>query len=520
LVQGHGGGEMSDASLDASGDYTGGYLTYQNMSNITLAGGTAAIFLYSTNGRPPTVAIPASANPNPVTGNSTVLSVLGADSGGESSLTYTWTETAGPAAASFTANGTNAAQNTTVTFSQAGTYTFQATITDTSGLSVASSVNVTVDQTLSSIVVTPGPVTLNDGGTQQFAATGLDQFGQALSMQPTLIWTVGSGGIGTINSSGVYSAPISGTGSATVQASGGMISGSATVTVQTAQPPTVVTPASASPTSVTGTTTKLSVVGADAAGEASLTYTWSSTGPAAVTFSSNSTNAAQDVTATFTKAGTYTFTATIIDPAGLSTTSSVTVTVAQKLTRIVVSPATVALAINEKQQFAATALDQFGIALAAQPTLTWSKPSGVGTISSTGLYTASVAKGGSATVRASAGGLNGTATVTVNFTAPTAPSNLAASIVSGMVALVWRDTSPSAAGFHVQRSTNGTSWTTLANASASQTSYTTALPKAGTTYYYRIVAYNAAGTSAASNVVSVTHGGMISDIERILSGEI
>jgi fibronectin type 3 domain-containing protein len=45
LVQGHGGGPMSDASLDANGNYIGGYLTYTNMSSITMAGGTAAIFL-------------------------------------------------------------------------------------------------------------------------------------------------------------------------------------------------------------------------------------------------------------------------------------------------------------------------------------------------------------------------------------------------------------------------------------------------------------------------------------------
>ena len=39
---------------------------------------------------PPTVAQPAAANPNPVAGTTTNLSVLGADDGGESALTYTW----------------------------------------------------------------------------------------------------------------------------------------------------------------------------------------------------------------------------------------------------------------------------------------------------------------------------------------------------------------------------------------------------------------------------------------------
>ena len=43
-------------------------------------------------------------------------------------------------------------------------------------------------------------------------------------------------------------------------------------------PPTVATPAAASPPTVTGTTAALSVLGADAAGELTLTYTWTTTG--------------------------------------------------------------------------------------------------------------------------------------------------------------------------------------------------------------------------------------------------
>ena len=92
--------------------------------------------------------------------------------------------------------------------------------------------------------------------------------------------------------------------------------------------PNVVTPASASPNPVTsGLTTSVSVLGADPAGEASLTYTWSATGPASVAFSPNGTNAAKASTATFTATGAYTLTATITDGGGQSTTSSVNVTV-------------------------------------------------------------------------------------------------------------------------------------------------------------------------------------------------
>ena len=104
------------------------------------------------------------------------------------------------------ANGSNAAKNSTATFSKAGNYSFQVTITDAGGLSTTSTVNVTVNQTLSSINVTPATATLNENQTQQFSATGFDQFGNALTSQPSFTWSKASG-VGSIDSSGLYTAP-------------------------------------------------------------------------------------------------------------------------------------------------------------------------------------------------------------------------------------------------------------------------------------------------------------------------
>ena len=102
------------------------------------------------------MATAAAASPNPVTGTTCNLSVLGADDAGESNLTYTWSTTGTPpAAVSFSANGSNAAKNTTATFTAAGNYSFQVTITDPGGLTATSSVNVTVNQTLTAIAVSP-----------------------------------------------------------------------------------------------------------------------------------------------------------------------------------------------------------------------------------------------------------------------------------------------------------------------------------------------------------------------------
>ena len=61
-------------------------------------------------------------------------------------MTYTWIVLGTPPApVTFSVNGTNAAQNTTATFTQSGTYNLQATITNGEGLSTTSSVLVTVN---------------------------------------------------------------------------------------------------------------------------------------------------------------------------------------------------------------------------------------------------------------------------------------------------------------------------------------------------------------------------------------
>jgi plastocyanin len=400
---------FSNIILDTAGNYT---LTASDGSL-----GSATSSSFTVGDAPPTVADSASAAPNPVSGTTTNLSVLGADVGGESILTYTWSATAQPAGSDplLGVNGTNAAKNSTVTFNKAGSYTFTCTINDGQGGTVTSSVNVTVSQTLTTITVAPASTSLNQNGTESFTAAAFDQFGNSMATQPSFTWS--NTGVGSIDSSGLYTAP-TGSGSATIHAVSGSITGTATVTVTNAAP-SVATPASATPNPVTGTTTDLSVLGADAGGESSLTYTWATVGapPASVNFSINDTNAAKNTVATFSKAGTYTFQVTIINSSALSTTSSVVVTVDQTLTTITIAPASAALHENATQSFAAVAHDQFGVAMATQPTFSWTV-SGVGSVNSSGLYTAPYGTG-SATVHATSASISGSATVTVTNAAPT-----------------------------------------------------------------------------------------------------
>jgi hypothetical protein len=82
---------------------------------------------------------------------------------------------------------------------------------------------------LTSITVSPASASVQTGGTRQFTATGLDQFGNPMSPQPTFTWFVSGGG--TISASGLFTAGSTGGGPFTVTAGSGSVSGTASVTV-------------------------------------------------------------------------------------------------------------------------------------------------------------------------------------------------------------------------------------------------------------------------------------------------
>jgi hypothetical protein len=188
---------------------------------------TIRINLANGQGHAPTVATQAQSSTSPVTGISTKLSVLGADANGEPNLTYTWAVTGTPpASVAFSVNGTNAAKDTTATFSAAGSYTFVVTIANAQGYFATSAVTVPVDATLSAITMTPGDVTLSVNAVQQFTALGSDQFGDAMGI-PTYSWSASAG---TISDNGTFSAPSSGS-SVTISASAAGVQGNAAVSL-------------------------------------------------------------------------------------------------------------------------------------------------------------------------------------------------------------------------------------------------------------------------------------------------
>jgi hypothetical protein len=400
-------------SISADGLYTAPN-TYET-DTVTAAAGSIRQSASVDVSPGPWVDTPAAASPGEVAGNATTLSVVADMDGQDPSLCYYWGVTVIPRGAPFPSfsagNDSHAGNTTTVTFYQAGRYTFNVDVygvRDGSVVYTTSSVGVTVDQTLTSISVTPGPLALGAGQSRALIATARDQFGQAMLDQPALSWSATAG---TVTSSGVFTAPIDGT-IARVSAAAGSVVGGATVYPASALPTVASAAAAAGP--VTGTSTVLSVLGADPAGESNLTYTWSITamppGIAAPIFETNGSNAAKTTTVAFAGAGRYGFRITITGPEGLTATSTLGVVVDQTFTTIAVTPGAVEVERGQTLSLAASARDQFDAPMASQPVWSWS--ASAGSIAPDGLFTAPESDG-VVTVKAAAGGLTAAATLTV-----------------------------------------------------------------------------------------------------------
>jgi hypothetical protein len=89
--------------------------------------------------------------------------------------------------------------------------------------------------------------------------------------------------------------------------------------------------------------------------------------------------------------------------------------------------------------------------------------------------------------------------------APNTPQNLNASPVSNtQIDLNWADNSGNETGFELERSTNGTDFTKLADLPANAANYQNTGLTTLTKYWYRIRAKNSIGNSDYSNVADAT----------------
>ncbi|HYO08098.1 MAG TPA: fibronectin type III domain-containing protein [Tepidisphaeraceae bacterium] len=109
-----------------------------------------------------------------------------------------------------------------------------------------------------------------------------------------------------------------------------------------------------------------------------------------------------------------------------------------------------------------------------------------------------------ATGSAGGSGYSATASATTQSLVPAAPGNLAATALSRTsIRLTWADNSGNETGFRIERSLNGTSgWAQVGSVGANVTTFENTGLTRNTRYYYRVVAYNASGTSPYSNVAN------------------
>ena len=97
------------------------------------------------------------------------------------------------------------------------------------------------------------------------------------------------------------------------------------------------------------------------------------------------------------------------------------------------------------------------------------------------------------------------ASATTKDTIPAAPSALTATAVSDtQINLAWTDNSSGEDGFRIYRSTDGTTFTSIGTVGVNVRSYNSTGLTGNRKYWYKVAAFNTAGTSGFSNIASDT----------------
>ncbi len=383
-----------------------------------------------------------------VRGKTASASVLGADDKPESQLRYVWRATSTPNGGQvlFSANGTNAAKKSNLTFNRAGSYTLSVDIFDSNGAFTTSTLEFNVVQVLTSLGVKSADgrdVRANSSlsvteTSQQLSVSALDQFGQAMATQPSFTWESGSVPSGatctlTPNGSSV-NVVMSQSGTYGLRVRSGTLSTNFSLRATPVfdaigvKLPDGSSVASGQTVEVLGTSQRLSLSVFDQFGKSIATnspFQWktlSSPSGSRVT----TTGTGRNVTLTFNKLGEYSF-----QISNGNKSFNLSVRVQPKLTSAVIlrennQPVTAGSSIavaGSQLTVSVRGLDQFGQVMSSIGSLTWTslvKPNGANpTSSSSGNQaTWTFDRAGSYTLRASSGtvGANVSVTVTQVFT--------------------------------------------------------------------------------------------------------
>jgi hypothetical protein len=168
------------------------------------------------------------------------------------------------------------------------------------------------------------------------------------------------------------------------------------------------------------------------------------------------------------------------------------------------------------RQFTASAFDQFGAAMASQPSFGWSVAAGgAGAIDNTGLYTAPASGSGTDTVQASSGSVTGTSTVTYvqppTVTQP-ASAQLSSDGKSASLSVAATDPNPGATITSYTWSVSGPSGVTFSsnNGTATGNNATASFTQTGT-YIFTVTITDSLGATTTSSV-TLTVGQVLTSI--------
>jgi hypothetical protein len=279
------------------------------------------------------------------------------------------------------------------------------TIKADAGGGVFGTATLTIDPPpVATVTVTPATGTVPVGSNVQFTAVAMDSGSVPINGIP-FTWTSSD----PVNAPiGVNSGLVAATGAAasvTITATAGGISGTATLTIVASSSIATVTVTPPTTTGVPGDTRQFTAVAKDGSSTviSGVTFAWTSTSTSAATVNSLGV-------ATAVAGGAADITATAGGQSGFGTFT------VQTIATISVSPTPATIQIAGTQAFTAVAKDA-GTNPISNVTFTWTSSNpAVATVSGVGVATGVAA--GTTTITATAGGVNGTATLNVSSSPP------------------------------------------------------------------------------------------------------
>jgi hypothetical protein len=343
------------------------------------------------------------------------------------------------------------------------------------------------------VAILPGTASVQVGQSQQFTATVSGTNDTALNW--LVNGTLGGNSVaGTISSSGLYTAPAA------------AASSSVTVTAQSVVKSTAAASATVSITQPTSISVSIAPTSASVqVGQSKqFTATVSGTSNTATNWLVNGSLGGNSVVGTISSSGLYTAPAAApsssvtvmaqsVAQSTISARATVSITQSPSIS-VSISPTSANVQVGQSQQFTA------GISGTSYTSVNWlvsgilSGNSLLGTVSSTGLYTApaSVPTSQVTVTAQSTYQPSSSATAGVTITAP----------VAHYVALSWTDSSPSLAGYNIYRGTQPTGPFVKINSALEPASvYTDNTVVSGRTYYYATTAVDSNNVeSGYSNV--------------------